>query len=352
MKPILKWPGGKEKELEIIRKKIPTYSGRYVEPFVGGGAVFFDTSNPSCYINDKSSDLINFYNCIKDKDKDFVRCIQQEYEEFLLISSIIEDNKSLVLDVYNQNIPIDTFVRIFLEEFKLFTSDYSRIFVKELKSNLSRKIKRSAKLEKENGAISSKDKMANIEAAVKSAYYMYIRYLLNNMTSFSKGRQAAIFWFIREYCYSSMFRYNKNGDFNVPYGGISYNKKDFGKKIRYALSTEVFDKLRNTSIQNKDFEKFIDELRLNKNDFIFLDPPYDSDFSTYDKNKFGKSEQKRLFNCLKHTSARFMLIIKNTEFIYEMYHDTFHIESFTKNYLVSFMNRNEKKVKHLIITNY
>ena len=40
MKTILKWPGGKEKELPIIRKYSPIYSGRFIEPFVGGGAVF------------------------------------------------------------------------------------------------------------------------------------------------------------------------------------------------------------------------------------------------------------------------------------------------------------------------
>lgn len=40
MKTILKWPGGKEKELPVIRKYSPSYTGRFIEPFVGGGAVF------------------------------------------------------------------------------------------------------------------------------------------------------------------------------------------------------------------------------------------------------------------------------------------------------------------------
>ena len=65
MKTFLKWPGGKEKELPVIRENIPVYTGRVVEPFVGGGAVYFDVENPSCCINDKSFELINFYNCIK-----------------------------------------------------------------------------------------------------------------------------------------------------------------------------------------------------------------------------------------------------------------------------------------------
>lgn len=40
MKTILKWPGGKEKDLPVIRKYTPSYTGRFIEPFVGGGAVF------------------------------------------------------------------------------------------------------------------------------------------------------------------------------------------------------------------------------------------------------------------------------------------------------------------------
>ena len=48
-----------------------------------------------------------------------------------------------------------------------------------------------------------------------------------------------------------------------------------------------------------------------------------------------------------------MLIIKNTDFIRDLYTDRgFTVESFDKKYLVSFMNRNDKKVEHLLITNY
>ena len=47
-----------------------------------------------------------------------------------------------------------------------------------------------------------------------------------------------------------------------------------------------------------------------------------------------------------------LLIIKNTDFIYELYKDNFNITSFDKKYMVSFMNRNDRKAEHLIITNY
>ncbi len=70
-------------------------------------------------------------------------------------------------------------------------------------------------------------------------------------------------------------------------------------------------------------------------------------------DNFDKNDQIRLANYLKNTKAKFMLVIKNTEFIYNLYKNTgFNIISFDKKYLVSFMNRNDKDVEHLIITNY
>lgn len=149
-----------------------------------------------------------------------------------------------------------------------------------------------------------------------------------------------------------MFRYNKKGEFNVPYGGISYNRKDFQKKISYIESDKIRTKLSKTQIYNEDFEKFVEKLNLCSDDFMFLDPPYDTDFSTYDQNCFDKEDQKRLASMLKKTKAKFMLVIKNTEFIYDLYKDNFNISSFDKKYQVSFKNRNEKQVRHLLITNY
>ena len=103
----------------------------------------------------------------------------------------------------------------------------------------------------------------------------------------------------------------------------------------------------------KDFEDFCNKVSLNEHDFMFLDPPYDTEFSTYAQNDFGKDDQIRLANYLKKTKAKFMLVIKNTEFIYSLYKDSgFNIKSFDKKYLVSFMNRNDKDVEHLLITNY
>ena len=71
MNPIIKWAGGKEKELAYIKENVPNKIERYIEPFVGGGAVFFNINVKKSIINDKSEELINLYKCIKNQDKEF-----------------------------------------------------------------------------------------------------------------------------------------------------------------------------------------------------------------------------------------------------------------------------------------
>lgn len=352
MKTIIKWPGGKEKELSIIRKNTPLYSGRYIEPFVGGGSVFFDTNSQKCAINDKSNELINLYNCIKEKNLDLIENLYLILKDFTSLGTFVDENYEDILNLYNSNITIDKFINKYSNYFLSIAKDNNKIFLKELYKNLNRKISRSTSLENKQGNISEKERLENMEAAIKSAYYMYIRFMQNNACLLNKGKQAAVFFFIREYCYSSMFRYNSKGEFNVPYGGISYNKKDFKKKIDYLLSDEVYTKLNKTDIYCEDFQTFINSLNLTTEDFMFLDPPYDTDFSTYSQNKFGFYEQERLCNCLKQTSSKFLLIIKNTDFIYNLYREEFNIKSFEKKYSVSFMNRNNRDTQHLIVTNY
>ncbi|MDP2585944.1 MAG: DNA adenine methylase [Candidatus Levybacteria bacterium] len=101
---------------------------------------------------------------------------------------------------------------------------------------------------------------------------------------------------------------------------MGYNNKNFNKKLDYLKSKELEKHLKNTTIENKDFEDFFKDNKPKKGDFVFLDPPYDSEFSTYDKNVFNKEDQKRLANYLiKDCKANWMMIIKNTDFILSLY---------------------------------
>ena len=219
------------------------------------------------------------------------------------------------------------------------------------------------KIEMEKADLVYDDIVANIESSLKSAFYTHFRMLMNDREELgiSKEFATAIYFFIRQVCYSSMFRYNKDGKSNVPYGGISYNRKSFASKIDYYQNADVIKHLADTIIGNMDFYDFMRKYKPQKNDFVFLDPPYDSEFSTYAKNEFGKEDQARLADYLiKECEANFMIVIKNTEYIASLYREgtktangkQLYVGCFDKKYFVSFQDRNDKNAQHLLITNY
>jgi DNA adenine methylase len=66
IKPFLKWAGGKRWIVERDEFKIPQYTGRYIEPFLGGGAVFFHVNPENAILSDLNPRLIETYQAIKD----------------------------------------------------------------------------------------------------------------------------------------------------------------------------------------------------------------------------------------------------------------------------------------------
>ena len=369
LQPIIKWPGGKEKELKYILPNAPQFK-RYFEPFVGGGSVFMAIRAKEYYINDLSSELVALYNNIAKSDKSFfiyVEAIDKSWER----AATFFNKNSFLVDIYLQyrngdisNDRLKTFIHQFCIERKeeihsiLGTtfSSYSDILIKELEINLFRKMSRMLALEKKKKPLPEKDVQDNIETAIKSAVYMCYRCMYNDksISSSDKALQCALFFFMRNYSYSGMFRYSSKGEFNVPYGGIAYNSKLMAKKLSYYRSKPLLNHFEDTHIYNLDFELFLRITQPTKDDFVFLDPPYDSEFRTYAQNEFTKTDQERLAAYLiDECKAKWMIIIKNTEFIFNLYNkEGINIKSFDKEYLVSFMNRNDKKVTHLLITNY
>jgi DNA adenine methylase len=370
--PILKWAGGKEQELKYIVPNLPDKFENYYEPFVGGGAVYTALQAKKYFINDKSDELINLYQSITNGNREiFFRATDEIIHNWDLLTNVVLKNddfftgtyKNYSHDLIDETKLKDIFFEFILSHADQFNGMFSAIFnfnienfIKEIKINLIRKIKRMKELETAKGKLPDNDILDNIETALKSAFYMHFRHIYNNTEKYkiNSAFKSAIFLFIRNFAYSGMFRYNANGDFNVPYGGIAYNRKNFLKKVDYLRTKELKSLLDKTVIENKDFEDFFANYNPTKNDFVFLDPPYDSEFSTYAKNEFTKKDQTRLANYLIHDcKAKWLMIIKNTDFIYNLYSDSnLKISSFEKTYLVSFMNRNDKNVEHLLIKNY
>jgi len=371
LKPFIKWPGGKTRELKYILPNIPKEINNFYEPFIGGGAVYFAINWANRYfINDKSTDLINLYKSIKsNKNNIFYNALNEIDNSWLSIDDFFSTHKNDITNIFydfrNEKISsiklkdvIHKWINNKMSSLSLIISkNYyvkPQIFEKELNVNIFRKMTRMKALELKKGTLSDDDVLLNILTAFKSSVYMYYRYLLNNPNYLNSYQNTAIYYFIRNFAYSSMFRYNSSGEFNVPYGGIGYNKNSLSNKISYLKTNLLQERLKNTEIENKDFFDFINTKNINRNDFIFLDPPYDTEFSTYDKNNFDKKDQERLADLLiNNVICKWMLVIKNTDFIHNLYEKKgIYLNYFDKKYAVSFMNRNDRVTEHLMVTNY
>ncbi len=366
----LKWAGGKEQELKYILPLLPPFE-RYYEPFVGGGAVFFATEAKEKFINDRSQELFNLYTMIAQQNSDFFHALDVLLYSWQCISNIVDAKATHLIELYKAYATeaysreetqgkLFEFIACHKEEFDVMFSTFFdkeiENFVREVQRNLVNKIKRMKVLEGKKWKLPNSDILANIESALKSAFYMHLRYLSNHRQDFDipPSVSAAIFFFVRENAYASMFRYNSRGKFNVPYGGISYNRKDVARKIAYMQHPALQHHLANTVIENMDFEEFLLKYSPKPNDFIFLDPPYDSEFSTYAQNIFDMRDQERLASyLLENCQAKFMLVIKNTQAIFSLYGQKgLTIKTFNKKYLVSFQDRNNRDAEHLLITNF
>lgn len=369
MKPIIKWPGGKTKEISHIKELIPDYK-RYVEPFFGGGALFFHLAPKEAAINDISASLIQFYSLIKSQNRELYSLLMCYNDSFRNLIAVCNSISKELLDLFfNLNdgtistCELRTLLEAlisqksteinagFSEEIVLDQTEFYQYLQRMTEDKFVRTVVNHNK-----NPFSASDLSENLITGFTSGYYMYFRKVHNDI---STGRlanvsiqyQAANFYFIREFCYGSMFRYNAKGEFNIPYGGKSYNRKDIKAKIDRMFSGEMEQLFANTEIACCDFETFLRNINLTEDDFIFLDPPYDTDFSDYEGKDFTKSDQERLSDVLKQTPAKFILVIKNTEFIYNLYEKDFNILSFDKLYTYNVRSRNDRAVEHLIITN-
>lgn len=78
-KPFLKWVGGKTQLLDELKKYVPQDFNRYIEPFVGGGALLFDLAPKKAIINDANEELMNTYTVVRD----FVDELIEELSQYI-----------------------------------------------------------------------------------------------------------------------------------------------------------------------------------------------------------------------------------------------------------------------------
>lgn len=134
---------------------------------------------------------------------------------------------------------------------------------------------------------------------------------------------AARTLYLNRTCFNGLYRVNKKGDFNVPFG--KYKNPNIVQEDRIKDASKI---LKSSKIHCHDFKK-LNKHAFNKGDLIFFDPPYVpvskfSDFKRYNKEQFSIEDHTDLFNTFKKISnsgANVILTNSDTEFVRELYKD-------------------------------
>lgn len=155
MKPLIKYRGGKSKEIPYLIKHIPEFKGRYIEPFFGGGALFFHLEPEKSIINDINKKLIDFYRDVKDN---FTQ-LRYELDE---VERIYENNR--------------------------------------FEYEARKKLNPAERIDDRN-----------------EEFYYLMRSEFNKDFS-DRYLASTLYFYINKTAYSGMIRYNSKGEFNVPFG--------------------------------------------------------------------------------------------------------------------------------------
>ncbi|WP_323847599.1 MAG: DpnII family type II restriction endonuclease [Phytoplasma sp.] len=187
------------------------------------------------------------------------------------------------------------------------------------------------------------------------SFYWQIRNEYNQ--SFANVRKTALFIFLNKTCFNGIYRVNRKNEFNVP----------FNKKTNLLLSSLIdvenikkiifyFKNNSNIHFFCDDYQTIID--RAQKDDFLFVDPPYDSDndsFDAYTNIPFGKEGQRRLFETLQNAHNRgvkWILTNHNTSYIDKLYSGFYLNKISVSRFINSDASKRKNNNYETIITNY
>lgn len=233
-KPVLRWAGGKTRWLRGHHSLIPSFTGRYFEPFLGGGAVFFhltrrETRPFHAFLSDTNLQLISTYSDLRDS-----------------IDSVIDECKAL--------------------------------------------------------------QAAYSTSGDKRAFYERQRDIYND------GRprcNAANFIFLNQTCWNGLWRVNRNKEFNVPFGAP---KSEVVMPSEEQLRTASIA-LQTAELRASSWESAFASSR--SGDFVFVDPPYLSDFdqngTKYGREQWGFDKHQKLAEaCVALDSRGVKFVLTNS----------------------------------------
>ena len=360
--PFLKWPGGKSQELPSIAALAPPLTGRLIDPFVGGGAILLATPPAvAAWANDACPELVALYSAAASRDdavRGAIAAVASAWDELSSIPELCDDLAEAFLAGSRVRVAglLERWHGTLRDIVDRAGSSIAERFGLRVEPELLAKLERMRNVERTLGrALSRPDLLANVEGSLRSSFYMSIRgrYNAARLATVDDAFRTADFFFLREFAYAAMFRFNARGEFNVPYGGVTYNRKSLAGKAALLFGAPVRARLANTVLRCADFEPFLAEASPTAEDFVFVDPPYDSEFSAYDDRPFTPSDQRRLRDALALLPAPVMLVIKDTPGIRALYaSEPWHVIEADKTYSWTIKSRNDRAATHLTITSY
>lgn len=173
--------------------------------------------------------------------------------------------------------------------------------------------------------------------------------IYNRLSDYTKAARTI---YLNKACFNGLYRVNKKNEFNVPFGKKKKVNTYEGSNL---ITVSNYLTLNDVKILSTDFEDALKDAK--KGDFVYLDPPYDSDtktFNSYTEEGFGKEEQKRLAKVFKNLDKKgvyVMLSNHNTSLINELYKD-YNIHKIEAKRNINANGKKRGKVEELIITNY
>lgn len=243
--PFVKWAGGKTRLLPQYVPYFPTTFERYIEPFVGGGAVFFHLHRQG-WLADKLVFLID------------------QVEELINVYRVIQGRVEDLIGVLQKHVP------------------YGR----------------------------DQDHFYQVRAWDRSGDY----------AQRSAVGRAARFLYLNRTCYNGLYRVNRRGEFNVPFGRYPNPTICDADSLRAASHA-----LGGVSLEVDDFTRCLELAQ--SGDFVYLDPPYHplsdtSNFTSYTTSSFASEDQRRLaslFRELDRRGCQVMLSNSHSEFVRDLY---------------------------------
>lgn len=297
-RPFLKWAGGKSQLIPQIERYYPERLKegnikKYVEPFLGGGAVFFELTSKYCfeeiYLNDINEEIILTYKVIRDYVYELVQELSEIETEYL--SKSYEDKEKLFYDMRT-----------------MFNHEKSII----------------------NYSIYSQDWIHHAAKVIA----------------------------LNKTCFNGLYRLNKKGAYNVPFG--KFKNPTICDVENLMNVTKVLQGVQLVSGDFEELTEYIDNETL-----VYLDPPYrplsgTSSFNDYSKAAFNDETQERLAKWYSNLNSKgASLILSNSDPTNTDPNDDFFIKlygNFNINTVYASRNINSKgsgrgEIRELLITN-